>query len=231
MDAELCAAELMARNSHEHPEMPWDFHVDMARQTWDELRHAKLHSPADAEGARLPLGRLPGRLLLLPLRLRPRPARPPRPLQLDLRAEGDVAPLPPPQGPGRPRPGADRPGVRLPARRRGPPRPQRHPLGHPPAAAATRPPTSARCASCARGWTRPAPRRAMGATEKELEEQTAATNGSDPQSAGEAAEQAAGDLGIEVGDAPFSLELSQDQTRRPGVGAWVRREGRAARGA
>ncbi len=44
MDAELCAAELMARNSHEHPEMPWDFHLDMARQTWDEMRHAKLHS-------------------------------------------------------------------------------------------------------------------------------------------------------------------------------------------
>jgi uncharacterized ferritin-like protein (DUF455 family) len=43
MDAELCAAELMARNSHEHPEMPWDFHVDMARQTWDEMRHARLH--------------------------------------------------------------------------------------------------------------------------------------------------------------------------------------------
>ena len=43
MDAELCAAELMARNSHEHPEMPWDFHVDMARQTWDELRHAEVH--------------------------------------------------------------------------------------------------------------------------------------------------------------------------------------------
>lgn len=43
MDAELCAAELMARNSHEHPQMPWDFHVDMARQVWDELRHAKLH--------------------------------------------------------------------------------------------------------------------------------------------------------------------------------------------
>jgi uncharacterized protein DUF455 len=43
MDAELCAAELMARNSHEHPEMPWDFHVDMARQTWDEVRHAKIH--------------------------------------------------------------------------------------------------------------------------------------------------------------------------------------------
>jgi hypothetical protein len=43
MDAELGAAELMARNSHEHPEMPWDFHVDMARQTWDELRHARVH--------------------------------------------------------------------------------------------------------------------------------------------------------------------------------------------
>jgi hypothetical protein len=43
MDAELTAAELMARNSHEHPEMPWDFHVDMARQTWDEMRHARVH--------------------------------------------------------------------------------------------------------------------------------------------------------------------------------------------
>jgi hypothetical protein len=43
MDAELCAAELMARNSHEYPEMPWDFHADMARQTWDEVRHARLH--------------------------------------------------------------------------------------------------------------------------------------------------------------------------------------------
>src|SRR5215216_2695965 len=43
MYAELSAAELMARNSHEHPEMPWDFHVDMARQNWDEVRHARLH--------------------------------------------------------------------------------------------------------------------------------------------------------------------------------------------
>jgi Protein of unknown function (DUF455) len=44
MDAELCAAELMSRNSHENPKMPWNFHVDMARQTWDEMRHARLHS-------------------------------------------------------------------------------------------------------------------------------------------------------------------------------------------
>ena len=43
MDAELSAAELMARNMHEYPQMPWDFHVDMARQTWDELRHARVH--------------------------------------------------------------------------------------------------------------------------------------------------------------------------------------------
>ncbi len=42
MDAALCAAELTARNSHEHPDMPWDFHVDMARQTWDEIRHAEV---------------------------------------------------------------------------------------------------------------------------------------------------------------------------------------------
>jgi hypothetical protein len=42
MQAELCAAELTARNSHEHPDMPWEFHVDMARQTWDEIRHAEV---------------------------------------------------------------------------------------------------------------------------------------------------------------------------------------------
>ena len=43
MNAELCAAELTARNSHEHPDMPWDFHVDMARQVWDEIRHAEIY--------------------------------------------------------------------------------------------------------------------------------------------------------------------------------------------
>jgi hypothetical protein len=43
MDAELCAAELTARNSHEHPDMPWEFHVDMARQCWDAIRHAEIH--------------------------------------------------------------------------------------------------------------------------------------------------------------------------------------------
>ena len=43
MNAELCAAELTSRSSHEHPEMPWDFHVDMARQAWDEIRHAEVY--------------------------------------------------------------------------------------------------------------------------------------------------------------------------------------------
>ena len=42
MNAELCAAELTARTSHEHPDMPWDFHVDMARQVWDDVRHAEV---------------------------------------------------------------------------------------------------------------------------------------------------------------------------------------------
>jgi hypothetical protein len=42
MNAELCSAELAARNSHEHPDLPWDFHADMARQTWDEIRHAEV---------------------------------------------------------------------------------------------------------------------------------------------------------------------------------------------
>jgi uncharacterized ferritin-like protein (DUF455 family) len=42
MNAELCAAELAARTSHEHPELPLDFHVDMARLCWDHVRHAEL---------------------------------------------------------------------------------------------------------------------------------------------------------------------------------------------
>jgi uncharacterized ferritin-like protein (DUF455 family) len=42
MNAELCAAELAARTSHEHPELPLDFHVDMARLCWDRVRHAEL---------------------------------------------------------------------------------------------------------------------------------------------------------------------------------------------
>jgi hypothetical protein len=42
MHAALCAAELTARTSHEHPDLPWDFHVDLARWTWDEIRHAEV---------------------------------------------------------------------------------------------------------------------------------------------------------------------------------------------
>jgi hypothetical protein len=42
MDAKLCAAELLARTSHEHPEMPDEFHADLARAARDAMRHAEL---------------------------------------------------------------------------------------------------------------------------------------------------------------------------------------------
>jgi hypothetical protein len=42
MDAKLCAAELLARTSHEHPEMPDEFHADLARAVRDATRHAEL---------------------------------------------------------------------------------------------------------------------------------------------------------------------------------------------
>lgn len=41
LHAELCAAELAARISHERPDLPWELHVDLARRCWDELRHAE----------------------------------------------------------------------------------------------------------------------------------------------------------------------------------------------
>ncbi len=37
--SELGAAELLGRVMYEHPNMPFEFHYDMARQTWDEVRH------------------------------------------------------------------------------------------------------------------------------------------------------------------------------------------------
>lgn len=42
IDEEYTTLELMARNSYEHPEMPWAFHRDMLRQASDEARHAML---------------------------------------------------------------------------------------------------------------------------------------------------------------------------------------------
>jgi uncharacterized ferritin-like protein (DUF455 family) len=42
LDEELTTLELMARNSYEHPDMPWAFHRDMLRQVSDEARHARL---------------------------------------------------------------------------------------------------------------------------------------------------------------------------------------------
>ena len=38
---ELMFAESLASTLYESPEMPWEFHADLARQTWDELRHAE----------------------------------------------------------------------------------------------------------------------------------------------------------------------------------------------
>jgi uncharacterized ferritin-like protein (DUF455 family) len=42
IDEEYTTLELMARNSYEHPAMPWAFHRDMLRQAADEARHAML---------------------------------------------------------------------------------------------------------------------------------------------------------------------------------------------
>jgi uncharacterized ferritin-like protein (DUF455 family) len=44
LDEEYTTLELIARNSYEHPEMPWQFHFDMARHASDEARHARLIS-------------------------------------------------------------------------------------------------------------------------------------------------------------------------------------------
>ena len=124
MDAELCAAELMARNSHEHPEMPWDFHVDMARQVWDEIRHAEIYDRLMATELGCHWGDYPvgfghfrsiyaldllGRLALFDGTQR----RPPHRLR-------------------RARPDHGRARLRLPARRRAPARARRRPLGQPP---------------------------------------------------------------------------------------------------
>jgi len=40
LDEEYTTLELCARSSYEHPDMPWAFHADMARQGADECRHA-----------------------------------------------------------------------------------------------------------------------------------------------------------------------------------------------
>jgi len=39
-DIEICAAEICARILAEHTDAPWGLRFDMARQTWDEVRHA-----------------------------------------------------------------------------------------------------------------------------------------------------------------------------------------------
>jgi len=41
LNNEMHAAELSGRNSYEFPRMPWEFHIDMARVVWDEIRHSE----------------------------------------------------------------------------------------------------------------------------------------------------------------------------------------------
>lgn len=40
LDGEYTTMELVARNSYEHPDMPWRFHLDALRHASDEARHA-----------------------------------------------------------------------------------------------------------------------------------------------------------------------------------------------
>jgi uncharacterized ferritin-like protein (DUF455 family) len=40
LDGEYTTMELVARNSYEHPDMPWSFHLDALRHASDEARHA-----------------------------------------------------------------------------------------------------------------------------------------------------------------------------------------------
>ena len=41
LDNEMHAAELSGRNMYEFPRMPYEFHMDMARVVWDEIRHSE----------------------------------------------------------------------------------------------------------------------------------------------------------------------------------------------
>jgi uncharacterized ferritin-like protein (DUF455 family) len=42
LNEEIATMELVARNTYEHPDMPWQFHSDMAKHSADEARHAEL---------------------------------------------------------------------------------------------------------------------------------------------------------------------------------------------
>jgi len=42
LNEEFATLELVSRNTYEHPDMPWQFHLDMARHAGDEARHAMI---------------------------------------------------------------------------------------------------------------------------------------------------------------------------------------------
>jgi uncharacterized ferritin-like protein (DUF455 family) len=49
INEEFTTMELICRNTYEHPAMPWEFHVDMARHAADEARHARILMRAAAD--------------------------------------------------------------------------------------------------------------------------------------------------------------------------------------
>ena len=49
INEEYTTLELVARNSYEHPDLPWAFHLSMARQAADEARHALILERLAAE--------------------------------------------------------------------------------------------------------------------------------------------------------------------------------------
>lgn len=49
LNEEYTTMELISRNSYEHPTMPWAFHLDAARHTADEARHARIIEQAAAQ--------------------------------------------------------------------------------------------------------------------------------------------------------------------------------------
>ncbi len=72
LSEELERGEVLAECSHAHPELPWEFHRDMARLAWDQMRHAlaleKILRNMGVEWGDYPMDtRQSGRWLAMPL--------------------------------------------------------------------------------------------------------------------------------------------------------------------
>lgn len=59
MNSDLERGEIIAECSHSNPQLPWEFHEDAARLTWDQMRHAmvleKILEMMDGEWGDLPV--------------------------------------------------------------------------------------------------------------------------------------------------------------------------------